>query len=255
MEVSTELHASNVSIDQILCQTYWENICPALTINNDLFQKETLERKDQCCSKNSCNNVRTRLIQEGFAALAPEKLHFSVDVAKLATGIHQLQSYGWPATAICIFDEVWAMGYEASQLMKLATGNTQTIDTLSFFVDPQINTGFSAHRDRQPEDWLARGLPKEISSTFRENGTARYSTMWVALTDATPDNSCLHYIPATADPGYYGGDACCDDNGSNSDPVRRVFTRPGGLQSVRAAPVKAGGAAFHTHRGTHILLR
>lgn len=54
-------------------------------------------------------------------------------------------------------------------------------------VDPnQGGAGFSPHRDRQPDDSPA---------TFRPDGSAMYATLWVPLTPATPENSCLYIIP------------------------------------------------------------
>lgn len=66
------------------------------------------------------------------------------------------------------------------------------------YVDPNKgHAGFSPHRDRQPPD---------AAATFRPDGSAMYSTCWVALTDAVPDNSCLYVLPRHADPGYVDGD-------------------------------------------------
>jgi hypothetical protein len=54
-------------------------------------------------------------------------------------------------------------------------------------VDPNRgDVGFSPHRDRQPDD---------APATFRADGSAMYATMWVPLTRATPENSCLYVIP------------------------------------------------------------
>ena len=57
-------------------------------------------------------------------------------------------------------------------------------------------TGFSPHRDRQPDNTAA---------SFRADGTPRYATCWLALADATPDTGCLYVIPRSRDPGYSAG--------------------------------------------------
>lgn len=58
------------------------------------------------------------------------------------------------------------------------------------YVDPSRgDAGFSPHRDRQPDSSPA---------TFRPDGTAMYATLWLPLTDATPENSCLYVIPRWA---------------------------------------------------------
>jgi hypothetical protein len=252
--LDSPLHASRVSLETINDCKYWESLCPELHVNNLNLRKKIKKRKVSPCSEVDNLSVRTRLIQEGYALLNPSQLNLSVEVGKIAAGILQLQAYGWPATAITMFDEVWALGDDASRLMQQATGNSSTLDILAFFVDPLKNSGFSAHRDRQPEDWIVRGWDKDVRSTFRKDGTARYTTMWLALTNASSDSSCMHYIPASADPGYFAGDqgqSDANDSEGAQDPVQRVLAAKNGLQSIRAAPVVAGGAVFHTHRIIH----
>ena len=46
----------------------------------------------------------------------------------------------------------------------------------------------------------------ESASAFRADGTPHYCTVWVALTDATPANSCLMVVPKDKDKGYSAGD-------------------------------------------------
>ena len=58
-------------------------------------------------------------------------------------------------------------------------------------------SGWSPHRDR----------PATGPDSFREDGTPRYLTAWVALTDATPETSCLYVLPAPQDEGYYASGA------------------------------------------------
>ena len=79
-----------------------------------------------------------------------------------------------------------------------------------------------------------------IDETFRKaDGSALYNTCWVALTDATTANSCLHFIPSAADPGYSGaGDLLGEEQ---PDPLQRVFeARKEAYQQIRAAPIPAG---------------
>merc|ERR1712224_192438 len=119
------------------------------------------------------------------------------------------------------------------------------MDIVGFLVDPKTTKGFSPHRDRQPEDWMPRGVPESVPGTFKSDGIAKYITIWVALTDANVDNSCLHYIPRSCDPGYTTGDA------EDADPLALCFSEKAAYQNIRAAPVGAGGCTFHTHRTIH----
>ena len=52
-----------------------------------------------------------------------------------------------------------------------------------------------------------------LALKFRStDGSPRYTTAWIPLTDATPNNSCLYVVPRHADPGY----------GSNEDGRGRL---------------------------------
>lgn len=42
------------------------------------------------------------------------------------------------------------------------------MDVVGFLVRCGEAKGFSPHRDRQPEDWVPKGVPPETQSTFKE---------------------------------------------------------------------------------------
>lgn len=118
-----------------------------------------------------------------------------------------------------------------------------------------------------------------LASLFFAVGSAdcvpdRYATVWIALTAATTDNSCLHFVPAPADPGYYAGEQpplnrhsappnwqtrpgrpvlynAGDDSEGDKDPMQCCFPDKEAYQHIRAVPLEAGGASFHTHRIIH----
>ena len=87
---------------------------------------------------------------------------------------------------------------------------------------------------------------RRIAASFQPDGSPRYATAWVALSDATPDNSCLYCIPAHADPGYHAPgdvDACNDTDYTSSMPY---------ADEAAAAPkskVRAASAAGPTTHG------
>jgi hypothetical protein len=160
-------------------------------------------------------------------------------VAALARGVEALEAQGWPATFILAFDEAWALLEQAAALVREATGNEPNLDVLAWKVDPARGQGgFSPHRDRQPAD---------VEGSFRgDRGSARYVTCWMALSDATPENSCLYCVPADADPGYFFGDR------EDVDPLTRALGgKKENYQLIRALPCEAGGAVVFTHRLIH----
>ena len=64
----------------------------------------------------------------------------------------------------------------------------------------------------------------------------KYCSVWMALTDATPENSCLYVVPRTADSGYHGcGDAI----------------EPYNVQNIVCQPILQGGLIVFSHRLLH----
>lgn len=215
--MASSAQPASLTLDQMFSADYWRAICPHLHVDSEAKQADLLAAAAPCCcSDTAAAAVRRRLIDEGYASLKPDAVRWSTPVEDLAHGARCLAEHGWPATALAIYDESWALGRDAAELMRRATGNTPVLDTLGFYVDPREGyRGFSPHRDRQPEDWMSRGMAEDPRATFRQDGTAKYATVWIALTAADSDSSCLHFVPAQHDPGYYAGDT----NQSEDDHV------------------------------------
>ena len=56
------------------------------------------------------------------------------------------------------------------------------------YIDPaHSKKGWVPHRDRR-------------NMSFRADGAPEYATVWLALTEATPLNGCMHILPANFDP-------------------------------------------------------
>ena len=70
----------------------------------------------------------------------------------------------------------------------------------------------------------------------------------MALSDATPENSCLYVIPAGNDPGYYNGD---NTDKSEPDPLQKALRCKVDYQHIRALPRQAGESIVFTHRILH----
>ena len=218
---------------ELLAPGFWEALCPGLRARG-----APPAPPGAAPPPGLGGGPRAGLLGGGFACLAPGELAPAAAVAALARGVEALEAEGWPATFILVFDEAWALLERAAALVREASGNEPNLDVLAWKVDPARGQGgFSPHRDRQPAD---------VAGSFRADGSARYVTCWVALSDATPENSCLYCVPAAADPGYAAGDR--DD----VDPLTRAL---GGnkesYQLIRALPCEAGGAVVFTHRLIH----
>jgi hypothetical protein len=217
------------------------------------------------------NSLRNNIMQDGYTLL-PGNSSDNPLIASLADGITELhKSHSLPATFILLFDEAW---YLASSTIAHAISqsnhpvNQFNFDMLAWYIDPSEGTsGFSPHRDRQPPNHL-------VKDSFHSDGQAKYVTLWMALSHATPENSCLYVIPKDCDPGYLNGDDLeqdlgRDDNNGNDDdidnhiddhiennvqqqdPLSRCLSSKESYQNIRALPRKPGESIAFTHRILH----
>lgn len=183
--------------------------------------------------------LRVQLKREGFFTLLPSELCADRGMLRsLRAGASKLKARGWPATMLLLYDEMWLLLAHVSRLMKAVTGCSPSFDTLAWHVDPaEGEGGFAPHRDRQPAD---------VPGSFRPDGSPKYATLWLALSPATPSNSCLHVIPRQHDPGYDAG-AALGPTSSFSDLNQRAAASglakaPRASRVPRARAHACGGA-------------
>ncbi|KAL7540248.1 hypothetical protein ACHAWF_006633 [Thalassiosira exigua] len=122
-------------------------------------------------------------------------------------------------------------------------------DMLAWNIDPRRDqSGFSRHRDRQP-DYVST-----LKESFCPDGQAKYVTHWIALSEASPENSCLYVIPKQYDPGYTNGDDPPEEDVAQHKhilPLSRALSTKESYQNIRALPRRAGQSLAFTHRILH----
>jgi hypothetical protein len=159
------------------------------------------------------------LATEGFMHLA----RVAVEPRRLAGAIEELASAGVPPLFAYVFDEPWSLGAAVADAASRATSSRYELlaDAWAFLVPPSAGSaGWPPHRgsyelgDRRSPDLL---------------------NVWVALTDATPDNACMYIVPLDADPSY------------PSD--LRSLDAP--LAAARALPATAGDALVWNANALH----
>lgn len=220
---------------------HWKGLVEQLSISED----ETVVVNDTKLppTTDSGRQFQKRLVEDGYA-LVDKKLDGPLTL-KLKEGIAVLHKQGCPATFVLLYDETWEMARLALETLSDAThpSNVFNFDILAWYIDPRENVaGFSPHRDRQPDD---------TKSSFHDNGQAKYVTMWTALSDATPENSCLYVIPKPFDPGYTEGDCDGTDDEKRGGPLSRALPSKESFQNIRALPRKARQSLLFTHRILH----
>ncbi|KAL3926265.1 MAG: hypothetical protein SGPRY_003377 [Prymnesium sp.] len=173
--------------------------------------------------------MRASMRDEGYVSL-PGLCEDHVDSCSRA--IDRLEEAGLPPQFILLFDETWIVVDAASTALSSALGLANVQDFFIFNVKPGM-TGWGMHRDRAGADSVR---------AFREDGLPMYNTVWVALTDASIETSCIYLLPSFADPSYRSIDS------EPSEDPEIVLQRH---QYVRALPVEQGTVLSWSQRVIH----
>jgi hypothetical protein len=215
--------------DDWCSSSFWETVCPSLSIEGRASVEEA------CPSQPPVNHMRKRmLLRERGYALVDEQVFPPHKLEQIRQGIVLLHEQGFPASFILLFDVTWDVATIAYKVLQNACleSNAFQFDMLAWHITGE---GFSPHRDRQPES--------AASSFVGED--AKFVTQWIALTPATPENSCLYMIPKDYDPGYLEGDV------DQEDPLRRALPDKGSFQRIVCLPREKGQSILFTHRIIH----
>jgi hypothetical protein len=219
-------------------------LCPSLHIessSSSTTKKEELS--DAATISAEADRRRNKIVEDGFV-LVDDPLDDERALTQLRQGIQQLHDnhhphhQPLPATFILLFDETWELARKSKKVLASACHkqNHFNFDILAWYIEPGT-AGFSPHRDRQPAD--------AVSSFHADDRQAKFVTQWIALSEATPQNSCLYVIPKPHDPGYVNGDT------EEEDPLRRALPNKEAFPHIRALPRTIGQSILFTHRIIH----
>jgi Phytanoyl-CoA dioxygenase (PhyH) len=148
--------------------------------------------------------------------------------AQMAASVKTLKEHGWPLVFGFVYDEFW----RATRILFLARllstilgpAYKQIPKIWTHYVEPEGGAGWPPHTD-------GAGNPNRV-------------TVWVALSDATLENGCMHLIPRDAAPARIG----------RNFPKLKTITQKTLrtlLMNTRALPVSAGGIVCWDHSVIH----
>ena len=92
---------------------------------------------------------------------------------------------------------------------------------------------------------LGYGTNSDGTHITRPDSASMANVMRLALKDATPENSCLYFIPKGQDKGYLQGDGI----GETDDMMRDALRTKNTYQHIRAVPLLQGKAALFPRAG------
>jgi phytanoyl-CoA dioxygenase PhyH len=199
--------------------TLWRSLAPKLAIEGSGrgLVARTLEGSEEA-------SLQCQLRKDGYFQIG--EIFDPLEVARIEEGLSAITGAGWPAPFIFLFDEPWLVYARLDSLLRALLG-PQYRSLAAFFAwsleKSDGASGWGPHRDHAVRTVGDSGDPDSI-------------TLWVPITEATPDNGCIHLLPASRDPNYWDHLEQC---GSTT------------LQDVRALPAQAGSVLGWSHQLLH----
>jgi hypothetical protein len=165
--------------------SFWCSVAPQLTIDGS-NRRATVRDLGTI----ELEGVRHQLHHQGYFR-APAVCD-PADMACIEAGLDSLTRGGWPALFVFLFDQPWMVygGLDGLLQWLLGPAYRRLAACWAWRLERSADAaGWPPHRDRN-------------FRTLNERGEPQIVTLWVAVTDATPDNGCIHIVPATRDPSY-----------------------------------------------------
>jgi hypothetical protein len=164
---------------------FWQAALPALTIAGGSPAPANVPDE-------ALRLAHRTIAEDGFLRIRGAVPGATLD--RIRAGMTSLVEQGWPPSLIFLFEEPWWVMEGMRPLLA------------SFLGDDYVRlAGFWAwwiSRDTRAKGW-ARHRDWAIRSV-REDGSLDHMTLWIAVTDATPENGCMYIVPASRDPNYHG---------------------------------------------------
>jgi len=207
-------------------ESYWRALAPDFQIQTDPDRAKTRIGQDDRSAKTSVERASRHLGDDGYFQL--DAVLDADALARLNRLVDIVTGAGWPGPFAWMYDDVWA----CVRLPEL-----QTILTAA------LGDGYL----HIPHLWVhevpAVAGAAGWSPHFDGDGSRRVS-VWLALTDATVDNGCMHVVPRSALAASFHGDW---------PPERMIPVRDAvrALHASRALPVSAGAALGWTFDTLH----
>ncbi len=209
---------------------FWQALCPKLTVSERPFAAPSRPYPAPDGLPAECEET---VALDGYFVTPP--IVEPGDVSKMREATKCLAANGYPTGFVSVYDEFWRLFHSLRDLVGPLLGDDYMMvpDGLWTFLVPPGDPGISGwssvspHRDSIGPDphLLATGRPGILN-------------IWIALTEATPLNSCIYVLPASVDDEYL----------IKAEPPPTTVTR---LADVRALPVAAGSVLGWTSHLLH----
>lgn len=215
----------------VVSKKFWLDMCPQIDVHCE--DSDSWNSRATPLSPTRCRELsqqKAQLQEEGYARLSEAMPTHEAQV--LARAVASLVQHGWHPLWCLVFDEAWLWLSRIAPVLRAMVNESASpnCDFMSWYIDPtKCDKGWVPHRDRR-----AMGF---------DGCKPQYATIWLALTEATPLNGCMHILPANFDPVYKANEFATQ---THDDELAKDW-----LQDIRALPCEPGEALIWTGRALH----
>jgi len=166
------------------------------------------------------------LARDGYVQIAG--LELGADWPAMAALARKLTALSLDPVFAFVYDEFWRPYFRLDALLRRILGPyTFLPDFWAWNVEPG-GAGWGAHRDRGHLALNADGSPLSL-------------TVWIAISEATRENGCIHMVPKACDANY--GSPLDNSWRFRDEDVRALPARPGDVLIWNQAVLHWGGEA------------
>ena len=212
-----KLDVNYLNNDSLLSKEFWVNLNPYLNIENIFYDNQSI------ISYKNLTQDKNHLIKLGY--LHKKKPEFKVPILSMKKSIGSIVNYKLPPVFAFVYDEFWYIQFQLQMLLEkfLDKNYKQLPDFWAWHVSSG-QSGWAPHRDKGERSLFKNNKPKSL-------------TVWIPLSKASPDNSCMYILPANKDNFY-------NKPKLNSD-------LPGFVSDIKALPAEAGDVLIWTQELYH----
>lgn len=221
VQSTTPSSQAAVEIDGALEIAYWREVAGASSLANILTPPSARHR----FSRDELRSLVSAFTQQGCFITRP--LITAAARTRLLAVIDQVTGRGLNPTWAMLFDDFWRTFASLGTVLETLLGRNYRYVTGSYvFIVENTDTagGWGKHRD----------LP--YATSIDAQGRPYIMSCWVALTDATPLNSCLYCLPYSRDPNF---------------PDRLSELTVPRVEDIECMPVEAGQVIGLSHAVLH----
>ena len=211
------LNEDYLSNDSLLTKEFWVNLNPYLNIENIVYDNQSIISYK--------NLVQDKNHLEKLGYLHKKNSNFKVPISLMKKSITGIVNYKLPPVFAFVYDEFWYIQFQLRMLLEkfLDKNYKQLPDFWAWHVSSG-QSGWAPHRDKVEGSLFKNNIPKSL-------------TVWIPLSKASPNNSCMYMLPANKDKFY------------NKPKLNKNF--PGVLSDIRALPAEAGDVLMWTQEVYH----